>query len=154
MLYSGRMPGEIEATAIEIQRAIEGLNASSHALATAVEALGGIGRRLQATIPAWIEESGVGNATDTSLSVTPATHQLERITGLLAVVPVGTTSATLTLGQLVIPVQNTSTLWSPISLLLPSHAARTLKWTPAGAAFLLLWGEQTAEAGFLSGAIA
>ena len=146
------MPGEIEATAIEIQRAVEGLNASSHALARAVADMAGLNARLMAAIPAWVDESGESNATDTSLVVTPATRQLERITGILAIVPTGTTSASLHLGtRLTIPLQNTVTLLSPISKLLAHFEQRSLSYVPAGAAFLWLWGEQTAESGFLDG---
>jgi hypothetical protein len=149
------MPGEIEATAVEIQRAVEGLNASSHALARAVADMAGLNARLMAAIPAWVDESAISNATDTSVIVTPATRQLERITGLLAIVPTGTTSASLKLGnRLVIPLQNTVTLLSPISKLLAHHEPRVITYAPAGIAFLWLWGEQTAEAGFLDGGTA
>ena len=117
--------------------------------------MAGLNARLMAAIPAWVDESGTSNATDTSVTVTPATRQLERITGLLAIVPVGTTSASLKLGnRLVIPLQNTVTLLSPISKLLAHHESRVITYAPAGIAFLWLWGEQTAEAGFLDGGTA
>ncbi len=117
--------------------------------------MAGLNARLMAAIPAWVDESGTSNATDTSVTVTPATRQLERITGLLAIVPVGTTSASLKLGnRLVIPLQNTVTLLSPISKLLARHEVRSITYAPAGIAFLWLWGEQTAETGFLDGGTA
>lgn len=146
------MPGEIVATGIEIQRAVEGLNESAHQLACAVQGFDGLARRLQRSIPAWVEEWGASNASDTQVVVTPATHQLERILGWLAIVPTGTTSATLTLGEMSVPLQNTQTLMSPVMRLLNHHDVRKLTYAPAGAGFLWLWGEQTAEAGFLDGA--
>lgn len=148
------MPGEIIATEIEIQRAIDGLRDSSDNLAHAVEHLGGLAKRLQATIPVWVEEFDQSNASDTQVLGSPAVHQLIRITGLLAIVPAGTTSASLTLGDRTISLQNTVTLLSPLSWLIQPSAPRKLTYSPAGIAYLWIWGEQLGESGFLSGGVA
>lgn len=148
------MPGEIIATEIEIQRAIDGLKDSSLQLAQAVEHLGGLAKRLQATIPVWVEEFDQSNAGDTSVVGSPAVHQLIRITGILAIVPTGSTSASLTLGQRTIQLQNTVTLFSPLSWILHPSAPRKLTYAPAGLASLWIWGEQLGETGFLSGGVA
>ncbi len=146
------MPGEIIATGIEIQRAVEALNASSWHLAEAVERMGGVASALQARIPAYVVESGQSNAGDTSLAVTPSTRQLERITAVIAITPIGTTSASLQLGDATIELQNTTVLLAPISILLTHSAPRLLTWAPAGIASLVLMGEQMADQGFLDGA--
>ena len=71
------------------------------------------------------------------------TNDVEVIKGLLVITPEGTTSATLTVGALVIPVQGTTFLLSPLEWVIKDHN-RSLAYTaPANAAIgstVVLWG--------------
>lgn len=63
-------------------------------------------------------------------SVSPQTRDVEIIRGILVVTPEGTTSASLQIGALVIPVQNTFLYMSPLAWPVTGHK-RILTWTPA-----------------------
>jgi len=84
--------------------------------------------------------AGGGSVTD---AFAAQTSNVEVITGLVVCVPVGTTAATLTLGEHVIPIQNTFTLLSPLQYKCLSQV-RSLTYTaPANASqasYQCFWG--------------
>lgn len=80
-------------------------------------------------------------ATQTLPNWRAQTNDLEIVRGILVVLPVGTTSATLALGdKLVIPIQNTMTCLSPLSWPIVGQK-RQLTYAPAGQAMALVWAD-------------
>lgn len=147
------MPGELIAAGAELEHAIHVLGESSHHLAEAVAGLSTMAKRLQQQIPAWVVEWGQSNAGDTAAVVTPATRQLERISSILVSLPSGTTSASLTLGEITIPnLAAGITTIANVGFLLRHFDRRVLTYAPAGEALVVLMGEQQADQGFLDGA--
>jgi len=99
---------------------------------------------LQAQTRSVVDEWDTSGAGDTTLSVQPQTSQLlERIEFILVELPIGTTSARLTLpgvaGDRVISLQNTTVALGPMAMLLAPRP-RVLTYAPAGPAFLELMG--------------
>lgn len=103
---------------------------------------------LWAQIPSYVEEFAY-SPDAVSIEAQPVTVNLVRITGLLAIVPVGTTSASLQLGDRTFPLQNTVNLWTPISILLSERDERVLTYAPSGPSSLYLWGTQVPTTGLM-----
>jgi len=103
---------------------------------------------LWAQIPRFVEEFGY-TPDGTTVEADPVVVNLVRITGLLVVTPIGTTSATLQLGDRVFELQNTTTFWTPLSILLAERDERLLTFAPSGAASLYLWGTQVPTTGLM-----
>lgn len=88
-------------------------------------------------------DAGLPGSTSSTPGFRAQTNDTEIIEGILVVLPVGTTTATLTLGQdYVIPIQNTTTLLSPLKLVVKGQD-RKLVYSPSNAtlgSFVALWG--------------
>lgn len=132
----------------EIQRLIADQNST----------LARLNAHLVATIPAYVEEfqtSGtIGTSITTTMNIPPARDTYFKVTGIYVSVPFGTVSATLQLGsQFIMPLQNTTTLLSPIQRILTSGDIRQLIFTTGssagGVAFAWLWGEAIPKYGVL-----
>lgn len=61
------------------------------------------------------------------------------MTGLLAIFPVGTTSATVTIGDVVLPIQQDTVLLAPICMPIKNNN-RSAVWTPTGQAYVYVMG--------------
>jgi len=105
---------------------------------------------LQATIPLYDEETAtsatIAASSSSVLNIAVQRDTLFKVTGIYVSVPLNTTSATLQLGsQFFLPLQNTTTLLSPVQRILNSRDVRQLNFTTGsangGAAFVWLWGE-------------
>jgi hypothetical protein len=114
--------------------------------------------RLQATLPLYIEETAISPVVDETtkavLDIAPTRDTYFKVTGILVVVPFGTTAASLQLGsQFTIPLQNTTTLLTPVQKLLVANDVRQLVFTTGsdngGQAFVWLWGEAIPKYGKL-----
>ena len=71
------------------------------------------------------------------------TNSLEIITGVLVIVPIGTTAATFTLGERDIPVQDTSMLLAPCQFKTMNQTRKLVYTAPANAtlrAYICCWG--------------
>lgn len=113
---------------------------------------------LQATIPLYVEEyvtsPTVAEATTNTLVLPAGRDTYFKCTGIYVSVPFGTTSATLQLGsQFLLPIQNTTTILTPVQRILESRDVRTLTFTTGsdngGVAFIYLWGEAIPKYGKL-----
>jgi hypothetical protein len=104
---------------------------------------------LQGLIPTFIEEFGVsddpGESAAGSLVLNPERDTFFKVTGLYVSLPLNTVSASLQLGNLTLPLQNTTTLLTPIQRILRSTDVRKLLYTTGsengGTATLWLWGD-------------
>jgi hypothetical protein len=95
---------------------------------------------LWARIPAYVFEMAY-QPSATSVTCSPQTRNMERITGILAVVPSGSTG-TVILGQAIIPVVSGLNNLTGIGFLLNASDVRNLTITQAGTLALYLFGEQ------------
>jgi len=101
-----------------------------------------------AQLDAYILETDTGdvNTTGSTGRFKAQTNDVEIIEGILVILPVGTTSATLTLGDapgLTLPIQDTVTLLSPLSWVVKGET-RKLVYAPANAtagSFVAIWGK-------------
>lgn len=128
----------------QIERLIAQLKASNET------ALARLNQHLQAMLPVYVDEGGTCTAIAASTVappyiISPYSDNLFKVTGLWVSVPLNCTSATLQLGSFIIPLQNTTTLLSPIQKILSSTDRRVLNFTTGaangGSATVLLWGE-------------
>jgi hypothetical protein len=109
---------------------------------------------LQSLIPTFIEETANGTALESETSTLKWNAERDtyfRCTGLLVSVPDGVTEARLQLGEVIIPLQNTTTLLTPIQRILKSNDARVLSYTTGadngGELFVWLWGDAVPKYG-------
>jgi hypothetical protein len=109
-----------------------------------------LNEHLQGMLPVYTEtfaSSGtVAEASTESLIIPPTRDTYFKVTGLFVSVPLNTVEADLELGsQFDIPLQNTTTLLTPIQKILRSTDIMTLNFTTGadngGQAFVWLWGE-------------
>ena len=104
---------------------------------------------LQATLPVYIDESGSTGTIAAnglgSVTVGPKRDTYFRVTGLYVSVPLNVTVASISLGDQTIPLQNTTTLLSPIQKILDSRQVITLTFTcgsaNGGVGYVWAWGE-------------
>jgi hypothetical protein len=128
-------------------------------LAGNTSALARLNAHLQVLLPTFIEEFGEAQAaesTTTTLVIESTRDTFFRCTGLLVVLPLGTVAASLQLGGSdvpPIPLQNTTTLYTPIQRILRSTDPRKLTFTTgadnAGQALVWLWGDAVPSYGKL-----
>jgi len=114
-------------------------------------ALARLNAHLQATIPIYIDEIAtspqVAPATPATLKIQPFRDTYFKVTGIYVSIPINSVSATLQLDDLILPIQNTTTLLSPVQKILRSTDLRQLSFetgsgeTDGGTAFVWLWGE-------------
>lgn len=109
-----------------------------------------LNEHLQGMLPVYSDEyqlsTDPGESSSGVLTLPPGRDTFFKVTGFLAIVPLNTVEASLTLGNgFTIPLQNTTTLLTPIQRILRSTDLRQLDFTTGsengGQAFLWLWGE-------------
>lgn len=91
---------------------------------------------------AHIGEKAVADLNATTLKWSPKLFDSWYLQGILVILPVGTTSATLVIGHNSYPIQNTETIFSPLSILV-TDPTRSLTWSPASSTVqttVELWG--------------
>ena len=127
------------------------LQAFIDALARENEAfLSRLNAHLQGMLPVYTETFALDEPVDVSSSSTliipPTRDTFFKITGLFVSVPLNTVEADLELGsQFDLPLQNTTTLLTPIQKIVRSTDTMKLNYTTGsangGQAFVWLWGE-------------
>jgi hypothetical protein len=133
---------------VQAIRAMVGANAT---------ALARLNEHLQAMLPVYIDEAATGSSIAAStlgtVTIAPERDTYFKVTGIFISVPLNTVSASLQLGKLVIPIQNTTTFLSPIQKILKSTDVRLLTFTTGsangGSATVWLWGEAIPSVGIL-----
>jgi hypothetical protein len=127
-------------------------------LASTQSSLARLNQHLQSLIPTFIEEFGTSNDPGISgtevFNLKPERDTLFRVTGIFVSLPLNTVSAELQLGnQFTLPLQNTTTLLTPLQRILESTDVRRLTYTTGsangGAAFLWLFGDAVPSYGAL-----
>jgi len=112
-------------------------------------ALARLNEHLQAMLPIYDDEFSTGSAIAASsagvLTIPAERDTYFKVTGIYVSVPLNAVSATLQLGQFFLPLQNTTTLLSPVQRILKSTDLRKLTFTTGaangGSATVWLWGE-------------
>jgi hypothetical protein len=130
-------------TDAQIEQLISQLKATNDA------SLARLNAHLQAMIPVFMDEAGtcsaVGASTVASVSINASRDTLFKVTGFYVEVPLNTVAASFQLGGFTFPLQNTTTLMTPIQKILSSTDVRKLSFTTGsangGSASVLLWGE-------------
>lgn len=141
----------LDVTGDQIERLIAQLQATNET------ALARLNQHLQSMLPVYMEESGTGSAIAESASgsvVLNATRDTYfKITGIYVSIPFGSTVGQLQLGKLFLPIQNTTTLLTPVQVILKSTDKRALTFTTGadngGAGYVWLWGEAIPSNGIL-----
>lgn len=127
-------------------------------LANNVTALARLNEHLQATIPVYVEENAssgtVAASTTNTLTLRPDRDTYFKVTGIYVSIPENCTSAQLQLGsQFILPIQNSTTLLTPVQRILTSRDVRQLTFTTGsangGQAFVWLFGEAIPKYGVL-----
>ena len=127
-------------------------------LAGNATALARLNEHLQAMLPVYIDEYmtslEIAESSPGSLKLAPTRDTYFKVTGLFVSVPLGTVEASLQLGtQFNLPLQNTTTLITPMQKILEPTEIRQLTFTTGddngGQAFLWLWGEAVPKYGKL-----
>lgn len=127
---------------IQLERLIDQLKVTNET------SLARLNQHLQSMLPVYDEEEATGSsiAASTAGSVTISAQRdtYFKVTGIYVSIPIGSTVGLLQLGKLFIPIQNTTTLLSPVQKILKSTDRRQLTFTTGstpGAGYIWLWGE-------------
>lgn len=91
---------------------------------------------------AHVSEQKVGDLNATSITWSPYMFDSWYLEGIMVILPVNTTSATLVIGTTTYPIQNTNTVFAPLRILV-DNPTRSLTWAPASATvqpLVKLWG--------------
>ena len=127
-------------------------------LAHNATALARLNEHLQAMLPVYVETSATSELVAASstgkLIVPPTRDTFFKITGLFVSVPLGTIEADLSIGNdFDLPLQNTTTLITPMQKLIRSTDTITLNFETGadngGQAFAWLWGDANPSYGKL-----
>ena len=117
-------------------------------------ALARLNAHLQSIIPTFVEETAnetVDASTSSTLTIPASRDTYFRCSGIYVSVPFGTTEALLQLGEITIPIQNTTVLLTPVQRILTSTDARKLFYSTGsdngGEAFVWLWGDAVPKYG-------